>query len=182
MSCLISKGEDPFDHQDFGLLCMLDDNEHHGLESFEATLVGTLEDGTLVYSGPWKVRRPDDPRHFVIVAPDASKTLVYWGTPQVEEVLEVTEWPRVYRERNEIQENSFKRMIDHGALDINVGRKTILGPDRHQQRKQDQLDASLERAHKRVDKKTEAVTAQQDKGAESEANGHGTRLEQRQGK
>jgi len=98
---------------------MLDDNEHHGLESFEATLVGTLEDGTLVYSGPWKVRRPDDPRHFVIVAPDASKTLVYWGTPQVEEVLEVTEWPRVYRERNEIQENSFKRMIDHGALNTN---------------------------------------------------------------
>ena len=25
-------------------------------------------------------------------------------------------------------------MIDHGALNLNVGRKTILGPDRHQQR------------------------------------------------
>jgi len=37
-----------FDHQDFGLLCMLDDNEHHGLESFEATLEETLKDGTKV--------------------------------------------------------------------------------------------------------------------------------------
>ena len=37
-----------FDHQDFGLLCMLDDNEHHGLESFEATLEETRKDGTKV--------------------------------------------------------------------------------------------------------------------------------------
>jgi hypothetical protein len=29
-----------------GLLCMLDDNEPHGLESFEATAVETLDDGT----------------------------------------------------------------------------------------------------------------------------------------
>ena len=37
-----------FDNQAFGLLCMLDDNEHHGLESFEATLEETREDGTKV--------------------------------------------------------------------------------------------------------------------------------------
>jgi len=37
-----------FDAQGFGLLCMLDDNEHAGLESFEATVVDTLEDGTQV--------------------------------------------------------------------------------------------------------------------------------------
>ena len=37
-----------FDDQDFGLLCMLDDNEHKGLGSFETTLVDTLEDGTRV--------------------------------------------------------------------------------------------------------------------------------------
>jgi hypothetical protein len=37
-----------FDNQDFGLLCMLDDNEHHGLESFAATLEETREDGTKV--------------------------------------------------------------------------------------------------------------------------------------
>ncbi len=37
-----------FDAQGFGLLSMLDDNEHHGLESFEATQGGTLEEGTKV--------------------------------------------------------------------------------------------------------------------------------------
>ncbi len=171
-----------FDDQDLGLLCMLDDNEHAGLGSFEATEVETLEDGTKVYSGPWKACRQDDPRHFVIVEPPEDKTLVYWATPKVEETLEKSEWPRVYRERNAIQELSFKSMIDHGGLDINHGRKTILGPDRHHQRKQEQLEASLESADKRVDKKTEAVSDQQDKVAESKAQGHGTRLEQRQGK
>ncbi len=169
-----------FADQDLGLLCMLDDNEHTGVESFETTLVDTMEDGTRVYRGPWKAYRQDDPRHFVIVEPTADKTLVYWGTPKVEEALKVREWPRVYRERNATQELSFKGMIDHGGLDINHGRKTIMGPDRHHQRKQAQLDASLETAHKRVDKKAEAVSAQQDKVAESEAKGHGKRLEQRQ--
>lgn len=56
----------------------------------------------------------------------------------------------------------------------------IRGPDRHHQCKKEQLDQSLETAHKRVDKKAEAVKAQQDKVAESEAKGHGKRLEQRQ--
>jgi hypothetical protein len=171
-----------FNDQDLGLLCMLDDNEHKGLGSFETTLVDTLEDGTRVYSGPWKECRQDDPRHFVIVEPTADKTLVYWGTPKVEEALEVSQWPRVYRERNAIQELSFKSMIAHGGLEINHGRKTILGPDRHHQRKQDQLDASLETAHERLDKKEEALKSQQAKVAESEAKGHGRRLEQRQGK
>ena len=169
-----------FHDTDLGLLCMLDDNEHTGLGSFEATLVDTLEDGTSVYGGPWKEGRKADPRHFVIVEPPAGKTLVYWGTPKVKEALEVSQWPRVYRERNEIQELSFKRMIDHGALDVNYGRKTIIGPDRHHQRKQAQLAQALETARKRVDKKAEAVKAQQDKVAESETKGHGKRLEQRQ--
>src|SRR6266478_3794793 len=171
-----------FHDHDLGLLGMLDDNEHAGLGSFEATEVDTLDDGTKVYSGPWKECRKDDPRHFVLVEPPEGKPLVYWGTPKVEEALEKSEWPRVYRERNAIQELSFKGMIDHGGLDINHGRKIILGPDRHHQRQQEQLEASLETVHKRVAKKAEAVTAQQDKVAESEAKGHGTRLEQRQGK
>ena len=72
---------------------------HKGLGSFEATLVDTLEDGTKVYSGPWKACRKEDPRHFVMVEPAANKTLMYWGTPKVEEALEVSQWPRVYRER-----------------------------------------------------------------------------------
>jgi len=80
---------------------------------------------------------------------------------------------RVYRARNEIQEHRFKDMIDHGALDSNYGRKKSIGADRHHQRKQVQLNQSLETAHKRWDKKAEALKAQQDKVAESESKGHG---------
>ena len=54
------------------------------------------------------------------------------------------------------------------------------GPDRHHQRKQAQLVRSLETAHTRVDKKVEAVTQEQAKVAQSEAQGHGKRLKQRQ--
>jgi hypothetical protein len=161
---------------------MLDENEHAGLESFEATVVDTLQDGTRVYSGPWKESRHDDPRHFVIVDPPEDKRLISWGTPQLQDALEAREWPRGYRERNAIQELSFKGMIDHGGLDINYGRKTTLGLDRHHQRTQAPLEQSLETAHERVHQKTEAVMVQQTRVAESEAKGHGRRLEQRQGK
>jgi len=169
-----------FDDKDLGLLCMRDDNEHQGLVSFEATQVDTLEDGTRVYSGPWKEPQPDDPRHFVIVEPVEGKTLVYWATPQVGAIVDVTEWPRVYRERSERQENSFKRMIDHGALNTNYGRKKIVGPDRHQPRAREQLNQALAGLQQRADKKREQLKAQQDKVAESAAKGHGKRLEQRQ--
>jgi hypothetical protein len=169
-----------FDDQGLGLLSMLDDNEHQGLESFAAMLVDTLADGTKVYSGPWNVPRPDDPRHFVLVEPAEGKTLVYWGTPKVQDALAVTEWPRVYRERNAIQENGFKRMIDHGARNINYGRKTIIGPDRHQQRAREQLDQSLMAAQQRLAKKTKAVKTKQAQVTESASHGHGKRLEQRQ--
>jgi hypothetical protein len=169
-----------FDNQGFGLLCMLDDNEHHGRESFEATLEETLKDGTKVYSGPWKMPRADDPRYFVIVEPAEGKTLVYWGTSKVKAALEPTAWPHVSRERSELQENSFKRMIDHGALNTNYGRKKIVAPDRHQQRQKEQLDQALEAAQQRVAKKVKALKGQQAKVVESEAQGHGKRLEQRQ--
>ena len=86
----------------------------------------------------------------------------------------------MYRERHEIPELSFKRLIDHGALDINSGRQTIIGPDRQQPRKQAQLDQARETVRQRVDKQAAAGKAQQDKGAEAEAKGHGKRLEQRQ--
>jgi hypothetical protein len=159
---------------------MLDDNEPQGLARFEATEVSTLEDGTRVYSGPWKVPRPEDPSHVVIVEPTESKTLVYWATQPVKDALAVSEWPRGSRARNEIQENRFKRMIDHGALNTNSGRKKSVGPDRHQHRAREQLEQALAAAQQRVDKKAEAVKAQQDQVAESESKGHGTRLEQRQ--
>ena len=170
-----------FTHHDWGLLCMLDDNEHQGLDSFEATLEGTLDDGSQVYSGTWKAPKDDDdPRHFVIVEPKAGKTLVYWGTPALKTTLDVMQWPRLYRERTEIQENSFKRMIAHGALDINYGRKKIVGPDRHQQRKREALEAALQTAQQRMTKKGEALDSQLAKVRESKAKGHGKRLEQRQ--
>jgi len=115
----------------------------------------------------------------VLVQAPEGKTLVYWGTPQVQDALEAQEWPGVYRERHERQAHRFKDRIDQGALNTNQGRKKMLGADRHQQRKQAQLDQSLERAHQRVDQKAATLKAQQDKGAESAAKGHGTRLEQR---
>jgi hypothetical protein len=169
-----------FEAQGLGLLSMLDDNEHQGLESFAATAVGPLDAGTQVYSGPWKVPRPDDPRQCVMVEPPKGKTLLYWGTPKVQATLAATEWPTVYRERSEMQEHSFKRMLDHGALNTNYGRKKISGPDRHQQREQEKRDQALVAAQKRLEKKAEEVRAQQAKVVEAEHKGHGKRLEQRQ--
>jgi hypothetical protein len=169
-----------FDAQGLGLLCMLDDNESDGRESFEVTEVDSLADGTKVSSGQWKVPRPDDPRHCVIVEPVEGKTLVYWGTPPIKATVETTQWPRVYRARNEMQEHRFKRMMDHGALKTNDGRKKIVGPDRHQQRARDKLDQSLAAAHGRLNKKAEAFKVQQAKVVESTSKGHGKRLEQRQ--
>ena len=170
-----------FAEQDWGLLCMLDDNEHHGLESFEAALEGSLDDGSQVYSGTWKAPKNDpDPRHFVIVEPQEGKTLVYWGTPPLQAAVEATEWPRLYRERTERQENSFKRMIDHGALETNYGRKKLVGPDRHQQRQCESLEASLKTVQQRLDKKVNALHEQQAKVEESTSKRHSKRLEQRQ--
>jgi hypothetical protein len=115
-----------------------------------------------------------------MVEPVEGKTLVSWATPKGKAILEVTEWPRVYRERNEIQDHSFKRMIDHGALNTNYGRKKIVTADRHQQRAREQLEPSLATAQQRVDKKAEAIKATQNQVAVSASTGHGTRLAQRQ--
>lgn len=169
-----------FDEAGLGLLCMLDDNEHQGMESFEATDVTILHDGTKLWRGHWKPAREDDCRKFVIVEPRQGKTLVYWATPKMAAELETTQWPDVYRARTEIQENGFRRMIDHGALDINYGRKTIEGEDRHQLRAEAKVRTSLEKATHRVESKSQALEAKREQVAESEAKGHGTRLEQRQ--
>lgn len=105
---------------------------------------------------------------------------MYWGTPQLKATVEVCKWPQLYRERTERQENSFKRMIAHGALETNYGRKKIVGPDRQQQRKREDVAASLETAQQRVANQVEALQQQQAKVAKSKAQGHGKRLEQRQ--
>src|SRR5919108_4418752 len=113
-------------------------------------------------SGPWKIPKADDPRHCVIVEPVEGKTLVYWGTPRVKATVEPTTWPQGSRARSERQEHSCKRMIDHGALNTNYGRKKIVTADRHQQRAREQLEQSLATAQQRVTKKAEAVKAKQD--------------------
>src|SRR5262249_20623855 len=79
-----------------------------------------------------------------------------------------------------VQEHSFKRMIDHGALNTNYGRKKIVTADRHQQRAREKLEQSLATAQKRVDKKAEAIKAKQNQVAVSASKGHGKRLAQRQ--
>jgi DNA repair exonuclease SbcCD ATPase subunit len=98
----------------------------------------------------------------------------------VEKTVEAVEWPSLYRERSEIQENSFKRMIDHGALNINYGRKKIVGPDRHQLREQDKVEQALKVSQQKVETKRERLSEQHQKVTESTDKGHSKRLEQRQ--
>jgi hypothetical protein len=116
----------------------------------------------------------------VIVEPGEGKPLVDWGTPRGKATVEPTTWPQVSRGRSERQENSFKRMLDHGALNTNYGRKKIVTADRHQQRAREQLEQSLATAQKRVTKQAEAVKVTQAQVAVSESKGHGKRLAQRQ--
>lgn len=139
-----------------------------GGERCEAISVDTLEDGPRVESGPGQEARTEEPRHGVIVQATEGKTVVYWGTPQMQEALEAQAWPGVPRERNE-----------RHAHRINSGRPQRLGAARPQQRTQAHRAQSLETAHKQVDKKAEALKAQQDQVAEAASTGHGQRLEQR---
>jgi hypothetical protein len=168
-----------FESKQLGLLSMLDKNEYDGLSSWQVEGIGELEDGSLVYKGKWKPPRQEDPRRFVIVE-EAQRVLVYWGTSLVEKTVEAVEWPSLYRERSEIQENSFKRMIDHGALNINYGRKKIVGPDRHQLREQDKVEQALKVSQQKVETKRERLSEQHQKVTESTDKGHSKRLEQRQ--
>jgi hypothetical protein len=106
--------------------------------------------------------------------------LVSWGSTKVKAKLEAEQWPEGYRARTERQENAFKRMMAHGALDINGGRKTILGPDRHQQRAEAQVRQALETARLRGAKRRLELEVKREQVSPSQARGHGTRLEQRQ--
>jgi hypothetical protein len=168
-----------FESKEWGLLSMLDKNEYADLSDWNTNFEGKLEDGNNVYSGHWKEPRKDDPRSFVIVEQD-EKLLVYWGTSKVKETLEPLEWPGTYSQRAEIQENSFKRMIEHGALNINYGTKKIMGPDRHQERAKTKAEGALAAVWKKIERKEELLREQQEKVKESEDKGHGKRLLQRQ--
>lgn len=170
-----------FESKQWGLLSMLDNNQYKGLEDWELTLEGILIDGSPVHSGQWRdeVKRKGDPRWFVIVE-FGEKLLPYWATTQFKESFPALKWPDIYTNRTEIQENSFKRMIDHAALNTNYGTKVILGIDRHQQRKIQALQAESDKIETRVNKQVIRVEQQQEKVEESQGKNHGKRLKQRQ--
>jgi hypothetical protein len=71
-------------------------------------------------------------------------------------------------------------MIEHGALNTNYGRKKLIGPDRHQQRKQAVLDQALQNNREKQVKKADLIKQQQCKVHESQIHGHEKRLAQRQ--
>ena len=169
-----------FDQHKMGLLSMLNDSDHKGLESFISNLIHTQQDGTKFYSAVWKKEKPNDPRQFVITEPVDGKILVYWGTKLFCDEVNKKDWPDVYRSRNHLQENSFKSMINHGALNVNYGHKKIIVPDRHQQRKRDVLVVKSHNNKIKLEKKSALIEQKQVQVTESEEKKHVKRLQQRQ--
>lgn len=170
-----------FESKQWGLLSMLDNNQYKGLEDWQLEFEGTLIDGNKVYSGQWKdeTKRQKDLRWFVIVE-CGEKLLPYWATTKFKETFAALKWPEIYSNRTEIQENSFKRMIEHAALNTNYGTKVIIGTDRHQQRKIQALHQEGDKIETRIDKKAMLIEQQQEKVAQSQEKDHRKRLEQRQ--
>ena len=170
-----------FESKRWGLLSMLDNNQYKGLQDWQLEFEGTLIDGNQVYSGQWKdeAKRQKDPRWFVIVE-WGEKLLPYWATTKFKETFAALKWPEIYSNRTEIQENSFKRMIEHAALNTNYGSKVIIGTDRHQQRKIQALHQEGDKIETRIDKKAILIEQQQEKVAQSQEKDHRKRLEQRQ--
>ncbi len=170
-----------FAERGWGLLSMLDKNEYTDLSDWNAEYVGKLDDGAEVYAGGWsdeKKNKVDDPRTFVLVVRE-NRILPYWGTAAVVEKAAYLDWPLLYSQRTEIQENNFRRMKYHGALDVNFGIKKIVSEDRHHQRKLDKIQVKLEKSEERLSKKKKKIEEQKSKVHESETKGHGKRLEQR---
>jgi hypothetical protein len=171
-----------FERRGWGLMSMLDRNQYKALSDWDCKFVGEIEGFGRVYSGQWsdQKRRSDDPRHFVVLKTKDQRLLPYWGTSKVKDIINPLDWPATYAERTEIQENSFKRMKSHGALEINYGIKKIFGEDRHQKRAQEKLEDSRTCIDNKVKKKEAEITTLLEKIKESEENGHTTRLVQRQ--
>jgi hypothetical protein len=168
-----------FAAQGVGVRCRLADNEPAGLASVEATEVASLADGTRGESGPWQASRPKAPRPVVRGGPAAGKPWVSGGTPQGKAALEARAWPGGDRARHAMQALRCKGMSDHGGLDRNDGRKTLLGPDRPQRRPTAHRAQALETASKRVAKQAEAVQGQPAQVAASTCHGQSKRLAQR---
>lgn len=170
-----------FKDRDWGLLSMLDSNEYKSLSDWDTECICEYESGDHLYTGTWATPREDDPRMFVILETDG-RLLVYWGTPRLQESVPPVEWPEVYSRRTEIQENSFKRMINNGALNVNFGIKKIVGPDRHKERKLKALEERVIKVGQKVKKKKNELAEQEEKVAESKQKEHKKRLEQRENK
>jgi len=167
-----------FEVRGWGLLCMLDNNQYNDLSDWDAKFIGKLEDGSKVYCGPWK-NPGEDSRIFVIVEKEG-RLLPYWGTTHMEKVAKPIDWPQIYSRRTEVQENSFKRMKDHGALDVNFGTKTIEAEDRHHRNKLKKIEDSSASILKRIESKGAKIEEQERKVEESKSKGNGKRLEQRE--
>ena len=170
-----------FESLDWGLLCMLDKNEYDDFESFLYELI--VDEEYPIYRAKWKSKEKQekDPRHFVLMKKDG-KVLAYWGTSRFKEKIKEQDWPKLYSNRNEVQENGFKRMIANCALNTNYGIKKIEGPDRHQERRKEKLKEKREKASVRWEKIKGEIEQQKEKVEESQKKEHGNRLKQRQTK
>ena len=73
-----------FEDRKRGLICMLDANQYEDLSDWDAECIGSLEDGSKVWSGPWK-EPGNDNRHFVIVEKE-DRLLPFWATPCAKEM------------------------------------------------------------------------------------------------
>ena len=173
-----------FDEAGLGLLCMLSSNQYEGLGSFDTELLAYDEETNIsIYRGDWKSKKKkeSDSREFVLMESE-QKELAYWGNAKVKEHFEYEDWPWLYRERTELQENSFKRMKAHGSLDVNYGTKVIMGPDRHQQRKREKLEQSRQKKESQLQRWQGQIIEQEEKVRESLEKGHTKRLESREKK
>lgn len=171
-----------FKERKWGLLSMLDQNQYKELGDWDLVSEGLLGESP-VFSGYWKdpKKRKKDGRWFVIVQLK-DRLLPYWGTPKIKENYPALDCPALYSQRTEIQENRFKRMIDHGALNTNYGNKIIMSRDRHQERKIKTLREKQGKLNQRLEKKEEQLGEQKIKIEESLQKKHHTRLTQREAK
>ena len=167
-----------FVEKEWDLICLLGSNEYKGLESFNKKFCKQLDDGTVLYKASWKEERDNDPRKFVI-AQQENRAIVYWGTPKIVKILTAEQFICTYRNRAEVQENSIKKMIAHGALNTNYGTKTIAQPDRTHQRKLEKIEKKIEKSKIKIEKAKQKIAEQIPKVRESRLKGHGKRLEQR---
>lgn len=165
----------------WNLICLLSANDYNGLSDFRRYFSIELEDGTRLFKATWKEYRKGDPRKFVIVQKQ-HEVIVYWGTQGIVDRLTAKQLVSIYRNRTEIQENTIKDMKNHGALDINYGRRTISGPDRTHQRKIDKIDGRIDKQKVRLSKAQQDIVEQDRKVTQSILRGHRSLLWTRQNK